>query len=57
VTVQELMEELGKYPADAEVYLEDYCCGCANLATDVCISDVEGGGSGRTVTPYVAVSG
>lgn len=35
MTVQELIDTLGSYPADFEVWIEDECCGCSSKALDV----------------------
>lgn len=39
MTVDELREQLAGVPGGVEVYIEDVCCGCSNLADEAMFVD------------------
>lgn len=56
--VQELIDQLKAQPADADVLIEDECCGCSNAAVDVMyVEDREITEFNVHVGPFVVITG
>lgn len=58
MTVQELIDQLSTQPPDADVLLEDDCCGCSNPADEVMyVEDREISQFNVHVGPFVVIAG
>lgn len=57
MTVEELRAALAGMPGDVEVYVEDECCGCSNLADDAMYVDDRESMELGWSTPVVVITG